>query len=123
MLGDTCMATNSLASYGGTPSPQNEIIYSFVAQNANSMLYIAPTGGFAGTTVGVFLMPSPCSSSTDPIAVGAPGFPMSVASLTNGNTYYVIVTADPAGTALGCGQYSLTVQGPLPVELSRFSVD
>jgi len=121
--GDTCTATNSLPAYGSTGSPQNEIIYSFVAQGANATISIAQTGGFSGSSASVFLMPSPCSSSTDAISLGAPGSPMPVSGLTNGATYYVIVTADPGGPNNGCGQFTASVTGTLPVELKKFSVD
>jgi hypothetical protein len=119
--GNTCTASNSLPGYGGTPSPQNEIVYSFVAQGANATIAIAETGAAFGA--GIFLMPSPCSVATDVTALGFPGTPMAVNGLTNGQTYYVIVTADPGGPANACGPFTATVTGPLPVELQNFSVD
>lgn len=119
--GDTCTAENSLPGYGGTPSPQREIVYSFVAQSANATIAIAETGAAFGA--GIFLMPSPCSVATDPTALGFPGSPMPVNGLTNGQTYYVIVTADPGGPADACGPFTATVTGILPVELQSFSVD
>ena len=120
--GDTCTATNTLPSYGGTTSPQNEIVYSFVAQSANAQISIVQNGGFAGSTGAVFLLPA-CTASTDPIAFGFPGSPMVVNGLTNGQTYYVVATADPGGPNAGCGQFTATVTGTLPVELKKFSVD
>lgn len=119
--GNTCTATNSLPGYGGVPSPQNEIVYSFVAQSANASIALAQTGTAFGATM--FLMPSPCSSSTDPTAFGDFTTPMAVNGLTNGQTYYVIITADPGGPASGCGPFTATVTGPLPVALQEFSVD
>ncbi|MBX3726318.1 MAG: hypothetical protein KF823_10400 [Xanthomonadales bacterium] len=117
--GDTCTAPNSLPSYGGTVSPQREVVYSFVAQDANGSVAISgpiPDGA-------VFLMPSPCSSSTDPIAFGFAGTPMAVTGLTNGQTYYVIVTTDPGGPNDACGAYTLNVTPQLPVELQSFTID
>ncbi len=124
--GDTCTATNSLPSYGGTTSAQTEVIYSFVAGPTPPTygdLTITATGGFAGTTAAVFLLPA-CTASTDPIAFGIPGTPLSVsgAGLTAGQTYYVVVTADPGDDATGCGQFSVS-SGYLPVSLQKFSVD
>jgi hypothetical protein len=123
--GDTCTATNTLPGYGGVGSTQNEIVYSFVAQNANAQISIAATGGFSGTTAGVFLLPSCNSATADPIAFGTPSGAMTVSGLTNGQTYYVAVTADPGGAPAGCGQYSVTVNngGILPVALQKFSVE
>jgi hypothetical protein len=121
VAGDTCTAPNSLPSYGGTVSPQNEIVYSFVAQGANGTIDI--TGAIPGGAV--FLMPSPCSSSTDPIDFGFTGVPLTLADagLTNGQTYYVIVTTDPGGPNTACGAFNLAVTPTLPVELQNFSVD
>jgi hypothetical protein len=123
--GDLCTASNSLPGYGGTPSPQNEIVYSFVAQGANATIALAQgaEGTWGGQSAGVFLMPSPCSSSTDPIQLGFPGAPMQVSGLTDGATYYVIVTADPGAPAATCGTFTATVTGTLPVSLQNFSVE
>lgn len=121
-LGDTCTAGNPLPTYGGTGSPQNEIVYSFVALNANASISIDAVGGYAGTTAAIFLLPA-CTASTDPIAFGAPGVPMVINGMTDGQTYYVVATADPGGPNNGCGQYRLSVTGPVPVALQNFSVE
>lgn len=117
--GDTCTAANSLIGYGAVPSPQREIIYSFVAQSANANITVL-ANTFGGT---IFLMPSPCASSTDIIAAGNAGSPMPVTGLTNGQTYYVIMTADPGGPAASCGAFTFNVVGTLPVSLQGFSVE
>jgi hypothetical protein len=113
LAGNTCSApkgtgANSLAAYGGTPSPQNEVVYSFVAQDASTNIAIADDGKFGAA---VFLMPGPCGTSTDPVALGYAGTPMVATGLTKGQTYYVIVAADPSGKAAACGAYSLTISG------------
>jgi hypothetical protein len=122
VTGDTCAAGNPLPTYGGTGSPQNEIVYSFVAQGANADISIAGTGGYAGTTPAVFLFPA-CSAATDPIAFGVPGTPMHVGGLTDGQTYFITATADPGGPNDGCGSYDIDVAGTLPVSLQNFSVE
>lgn len=120
--GDLCTdGSNSLPSYGGTGSPQDEIVYSFVAQGANATIAIEETAGAFGA--GIFLMESPCAASTDVKQLGFPGSPLPVQTLTDGQTYYVIVTADPGGPADACGAFTATVTGILPVELQNFSVD
>jgi len=121
MTGDTCAAGNPLPTYGGTGSPQNEVVYSFVAFDANATVAIAATGGYAGTTAALFLLPA-CTPATDPIQFGAPGADMPINGLTNGSTYFVIVTADPGGPNAGCGQYTLSAIGT-PVSLQGFSID
>ena len=67
--GDLCTATNSLPTYGGTSSPQNEIVYSFVAQGANATITLAQgaEGTWGGQSAGVLLMLSPWSSVADPM--------------------------------------------------------
>jgi hypothetical protein len=122
VAGDTCGAGNPLPTYGGTGSPQNEMIYSFVAQGADATISIEGTGGFAGTVPAAFLFPA-CSAATDPIAFGVPGTPMGVSGLTDGQTYYVAVTADPGGANDGCGAFDVDVDGTLPVTLTGFSVE
>jgi len=121
--GDTCTATNSLPTYGATGSPQTEIVYSFVAQGANATISVGNTTGFNGSTPFFVLMPSPCAPGTDYIKAGAAGADMAVNGLIDGQTYYVIMTADPTGPANACGTYTLTVTGILPVELKKFSID
>ena len=124
--GNLCTATNSLPSYGGTVSPQAEIVYSFTYNN-NSNGTVTVTQGaegtWAGGTAAVFLMPSPCSSSTDPTNFGFPGTPMVVSGLTNGSVYYMIFTSDPGGSSTACGTIGATVTGTLPVTLQDFSVE
>ncbi len=126
VVGDTCTATNTLPSYGGTTSAQNEIVYSFVAgptPPGYGAGAIVPTGGFAGTAPVVFLLPA-CTASTDPIAFGFPGGPLNfnAAGMTLGQRYYVVVTADPGGPNSGCGQFWFS-HGYLPVSLQKFSID
>lgn len=122
--GNTCVAptgtgVNSLPGYGSVPSPQTEIVYSFVAQGANGSVTVTDTGAFGATVV---LMPSPCASGTDILAAGAAGTPMPLTGLTNGQTYYLIVTGDPGGPANACGAFTMTPP-TLPVSLQGFSVE
>ena len=124
--GDLCTAPNSLPGYGGTASPQNEIVFSFTYNNnASGTISVAQgaEGTWGGNSAAVFLMPSPCSSSTDPIALGFPGTPMAVSGLTNGSVYDVIFTADPGSPASTCGTFTGTVGGTLPVKLQYFSIE
>lgn len=116
--GDTCAAGNPLPGMGGTPSPHNDVVYSFVAETAEATIAM----GGAGTGA-VFLLPSPCAVGTDPIAIGAPGGDMPVTGLTDGQTYYVVATSDPGTPAATCGAFTLDVTGQLPVELQNFSVE
>lgn len=122
VTGNTCDSENSLPGYGGTGSPQKEVVYKFTAQNADADLVIDLTSTEMGA---VFLMPSPCSHTTDPIDFGFSGTPMVInpGDLTDGQEYFIIVTTDPGGAADACGPYELTVDGTLPVNLQNVTVD
>lgn len=119
--GDLCTASNTLPGYGGIGSPQAEIIYAFEAQGADAVISLAETGAPFGATM--VLMPTPCHSSTDVIAIGDFANPMVIGGLTDGAMYYVIVTGDPGGPADACGGFSATVDGTLPVNLQNVTVD
>lgn len=122
--GDTCTAANTLPNYGSTPSPQSEIIYSYTSNGANATVSItkdnAGTGAWAP---GILLSPS-CDSSTNPVALGDVNNDMIVntGNSPDGATMYIYVTSDPSGGAGDCGQYTVTVNGTLPVKLQSFSV-
>lgn len=119
VTGNTCDASNSLPGYGIIPSPQREVVYSFAGTANNFMASITHTGTAFGATM--LLLPTPCSSSTDPIAIGDFMTPMNIGGLDVGSTYYLIVTADPGGPADACGPYA--VQVTIPVGLQSFSID
>lgn len=120
--GDTCDAENTLPGYGGIASPQREVIYSFTANSADATMTINLNGLPEGA---VFLMPSPCASSTDPTDFGFGGTPMVIqpGDLVDGQEYFIIVTADPGGPADACGAYEIVVEGTLPVNLQNVTVD
>lgn len=124
VAGNLCTASNSLPTMGGTPSPGNDLVYSFVAQGASASINFAigSEATWGGQTAGIFLLPS-CSVGTDPIQFGFPGTPMQVSGLTDGQTYYVVVTPDPAAPAATCGTFTADVTGTLPVTLKNFSVE
>ena len=92
---------------GGTIYPHPSVVYSFVAQSANATITIT------GTDREMSLVSS-CA-----------GGPMVVNSLTNGTTYYVVVSTDPSipTPPIQCGAYTLAVAGTLPVSLQGFSVE
>ena len=101
---------------GGTIYPHPSVVYSFVAQSANATITIT------GTDREMSLVSS-CAQA--PIAIGFVGGPMVVNSLTNGTTYYVVVSTDPSipTPPIQCGAYTLAVAGTLPVSLQGFSVE
>lgn len=58
ITGDTCAAGNPLPTYGGTGSPQNDIVYSYINFDGLADVSIAATGGYAGTTAALFTLPA-----------------------------------------------------------------
>ncbi len=121
--GNTCTAGNPLPSMGGTPSPQNDIVYSFIAQGANATINWAqgPEATWNGPAA-VFLLPA-CTTSTDPVNFAFTGTDMVVNGLTDGATYYLVATADGSTAADSCGSFTVSVTGTLPVSLQNFSVE
>jgi len=121
---DLCTAANSLSGMGGTPSPGNDVVYSFTANAANATIDLAlgAEGTWGGNIAGVFLLPT-CSDSTDPIAFGFPGTPMQVTGLADGQDYFIVVTSDPGAPATTCGTFQVDVTGTLPVVVQNFVVE
>lgn len=128
LVGDTCTGSN--ASFpqfpGGIASPQNDVVYSFVAQGANATITVDSNG--SALVPGIVVM-NPCDSNAGNITQAAGNnngqAVVMVNGLTDGVTYYVVVTTDPgAGApANNCGAYNITVNGILPVDLQKFSVE
>lgn len=126
LAGDTCGATNAFPSYpGGIPSPQNDVVYSFVAQDANATIAVQGSGTL---TAPGWVVLAPCDAVNGNIVASgsnaggtASG---TVSGLTNGTTYYVAVTTDPGAGQPNdnCGTFTVDVTGILPVELQSFSV-
>lgn len=120
--GDTCGSVNGIGALGPLPSPHNDLIYFFVADGASATISMPAasydygvflTSGCAGTT------PAPTQAATGPAAGGS--FP--VGGLTDGNTYYVIVSGNPSVDTPSCGTFDMNIDGQLPVELQSFSID
>ena len=121
--GNLCSSGNYLSGMGGTPSPGNDIVYSFVAHGANATIDFTQgsESTWGGNQGAVFLM-SACNTATDPSAFGFVGTPMPVSGLTDGATDYVVVTSDPAAPPATCGSFTAKVTGTLPVALQSFTV-
>lgn len=127
---DTTTAANSVGTIGPLPSPGNDAVYSFVANGMNSGESIAISA--TNYNWGVALTTS--CGATIPLAnflqgasggSGASGsLPLNNAgaALTDGTTYYVIVTNNPTDNTGPSGQLTMTTPSPLPVKLQKFSV-
>lgn len=125
--GDTCAAGNPFPQFpGGIPSPQNDVVYSFTAQGANASVSVAANGS---ALLPGFVVMTPCDPvAGNPIAFGSNAAGTAtgtVSGLTDGTTYYLVVTTDPGAGAANnnCGTYNLSYTGTLPVSLQSFSID
>ena len=120
---DTCTANNEIPGFGGLGGGQhNDVVYSFVAQDANAT--ISATSDFESA---VYLLDTCDAANGNVLPMQAitnpPGGSFNVGTLTNGQTYYIVVTGSPVQNNPVCGTISVTVQNTLPVELQSFSVD
>ena len=121
----TCGAGNNIDPFpGGAASPQQEIVYSFVANNADATISIDSSGG--ALQPGLVVM-NACNETAEIVAVAdsaAPGpIQAQVSGLTNGATYYVVVTSRIGAPDDNCGPFTGTIAGELPVSLQNFSVE
>lgn len=123
VAGDTCSAENTITGFGPLPSPHNDIVYSFVAQGANATLTVDAAGGY---DYGLILVdacnpisPAPLNATTGP----GNGGNFQLTGLTDGSTYYVVMTGNPNNANAQCGTYTIDVNGTVPVELQTFSVE
>lgn len=122
--GDTCASANPIGGYGGLPSPHNDVIYYFDAQDAAANINVTA----ANYNYAVFLT-SDCAGNTSAPIQGSNGpgvggtFPVNEAEVADGARWYITVSGNPTTPAGTCGTYTLEVDGQLPVELQNFSVE
>lgn len=117
---------NGTSSFGATPSPAADSYYKFVANNVGTGETISFTSQY---NAGIALTSDCGNNSTAQQAVAANSTTTTLplkngdnSALTNGSTYYIIVTGSPLGTSADVGAYNFTTPTPLPVKLQTFSV-
>ena len=125
--GDTSTGSNPLNTFGPVSSPANDAIYYFVANNVATSETIDANfsyDGFIALTAG-------CNDGTGDAApyIGGNGGTGNISlslstpgALSNGTTYYVIISGNPTGGSGNNGAFSFTTPSPLPVKLQKFSV-
>ena len=115
VAGNTCASTNQLPylANGAIAVIGNEDIYRLTAANANLIqLHVQPE---AGLDLALFVCRNQCSTYATCIATvdnGGAGVAESTQLPDGPGDYYVIV-GTAASTSPTCGNYSLTVSGPL----------
>lgn len=120
-VSDTTTASNWMTSFGPLVSPSNDLMYTFVA-GQQPLGTITPTS--SNYAFAIYLLPSCAESGTEPVPIGATatvGTPISLATIPQGNRYYVAVTGTAAGGPGANG--TLHFLSSAPVELLSFDVE
>lgn len=122
----TCGAPNVFAEFpGGIASPQGDVLYKFTAQDANAQITLSTAG--SALIPGILVLDA-CSETSANIVARKTGnagdtLTMPVAGLTNGHTYYMVVTSKPGSPDDNCGPFGGAISGSLPVTVQSFSVE
>lgn len=120
---NSCNGTAQATSLCGAfdYSQKKEDIYSFTLSagfTATTLTMNTVQGGF---TPAMFITSSACAAADTCDANGTNS--VSLAGLTVGTPYFLIISTTPAGAASNCGTYNLASDGTLPVKLQKFSVN
>jgi len=132
VTGNTCDAsseTNIVSLCGGVAQAYGHAyVLQFTPTGTGTFTSVSLSGvaGFTGymgvintTAVGA------CNGGGDTGACqtsGDAGTPIQHANLTNGTSYYLVVSNSGVDTAASCGAFTLTSDGSLPVSLQNFTV-
>jgi hypothetical protein len=125
IAGDTCAAANELGTlciFGQSPS--NDIVYSVTLVAGYTATAITLTNNTPAWNAALVLVQGACNgNSTCPRNADANGpggnESLDVSGLTAG-PYFLVATSTTSDT--GCGNYTLGVNGTLPVQLQSFDV-
>jgi len=123
---DGCAATNTVSvvcSFINNPSP--DTIFSFTLAGAFTATTISVT-----TTTGTYqpqlILQQACGSVDECAVTGnaaAQGGGTNVSLTGLSGAYFLVVNGTSQSLATDCGTFSLAVNGSLPVQLQKFSVD
>jgi hypothetical protein len=126
VTGDTCTGSNQLGTYcsGLLDSPENDVVYAYTVDGTRTATTIGLTTTTATFNAALLVLTGTCTPnatcSTDSDTGGA-GAAETVTIPTTAGNYFIIVSTSPG--AGGCGAYTLTPNGRLPVALQNFSVE
>jgi hypothetical protein len=130
---DTCGNINDLTSYTGTctlpfPYGGEDLIYRIDLGTGNNVGYSADltgsTGDLALFLIGTCGVGTSCVDNSDDF-IGPGVGPEIIAPInrSNGDYYLYVDSYYDAGTPASCGTYTLSVTGPVPLEMLDFSVN
>ncbi len=107
--GAACLTGNSY------PFTGRDLVYRFTATQPTHTVTLTPGGGFDAALLflrppaGGTCSPSWCEAMSDQIGAGVPES-MTLSALIPGRTYYLVVDAWTAGSAISAGNFTLVVQ-------------
>lgn len=132
--GTTCGGTNTVNAYGGCPAlnfpyPGPEDVYAITYGASQSLDIAADLAGSTGD-LAIFVLAT-CGSgdscfTNSQDAIGPGTGPEVVPTITGrpaGTIYVYLDSYYAASNPAGCGSYTLSVTGTLPVELESFQID
>ena len=124
---NSCNETNTVPSFcvfNTNPSP--DVIFSFTLGAGFTATAITLTNSTAGFTPQLVLQQA-CGSTSDCTDIGAAAAAGGNATLTltgkAPGAYFLAVGGASTSVATDCGTFALSVDGTLPVQLQKFSVD
>lgn len=122
-----CAGTDSVALYcGGLDSAaKNDAIYTvtLAAPGSQYRTFSSISVGGTGFTPVIYMYSGACTSGDSCVASGDAQTPILNDPNIGAGTYFVAVSAAASDAAGACGQYSLSTNGYLPVQLQSFSID
>lgn len=130
LVGTTCGHETGILSacQANFGAPQQAYVAKITPQATGTFQNIAITGG-AGYNIAVYVVDAAgagaCNGGGDTGVCktsGSASSPIKHANLTDGNSYYVIVTGADFDPANACGPFQLKADGSLPVTLQDFTV-
>jgi hypothetical protein len=119
--GDTSTSTSFIGTFSGVPSPGPDLAFKFTAHNPSGAIAVTVTGGWNAGGV----ITATCAGTAGPpiqAATGTASFNVPLAGLTEGQTYFFIMTGNPADNSGPSGAFNFT-DGTSPVSLKDFSID
>lgn len=106
---NTCLATNSLPVLGSLWIPHRDVVYAFTISAGMGNGTISVDADFPAVFL---LVPAPCSTSSEPVAMALPGEPMFIDGSLPPGAYYVVATGEPGLGGDICGLVALTPKWP-----------
>ncbi len=123
---DGCAATNTVSlvcSFNNNPNPDTVFSFTLGAGFTATQISLTTT---TGTYTPQMILQQACGSADDCTVTGnaaSAGGGTSVSLTGLSGALFLVVDGSSTSSATDCGTFSLAVNGTLPVQLQKFSVD